>query len=212
MLFLVWCMLALPSDAQAVHGHAHNDYTHDRPLFSALEHGLSSIEIDVHAHDGRLVVSHGSMRLRRKPGIRDLYLRPVDSLIEAGSDLLPGHLVLMIDLKSPTSEALPLLLHAIRPLHDHLSFAIDGDVHHRDLSILVSGHGFSADDIDLEDTVRIFLDGRPTGSCAQRGLPAELIPRISARYGDLFAWNGRGEMPETDRAALDRLQIGRAHV
>ena len=176
MLFFVGCMLTLVSDAQAVRGHAHNDYTHDRPLFSALESGLSSIEIDVHAHDGRLVVSHGAMRLRRKPGIAPLYLDPVDSLIADGSNLLPDHLVLMIDLKSPTSEALPLLLHAIRPLHDHLSVVVDDSVHRGDLSILVSGHGFSAADIDLEDTVRIFLDGRPTGSCDQRGLPAVLIP------------------------------------
>lgn len=46
--------------------HAHNDYEHERPLFDALSHGFTSVEVDVHLVDGKLYVSHNHPLKKKK--------------------------------------------------------------------------------------------------------------------------------------------------
>ena len=53
---------AAAQPAPLEHAHAHNDYQHARPLFSALERGFRSVEADVHLVDGQLLVGHLVMK------------------------------------------------------------------------------------------------------------------------------------------------------
>lgn len=42
---------------------AHNDYARERPLYDALEHGFTAIEVDVFLEEGQLLVGHGTRDL-----------------------------------------------------------------------------------------------------------------------------------------------------
>jgi len=75
---------SLPAQTQPtplVHGHAHNDYQHTRPLFDALDCGFCSVEADVHLVDSQLLVAHD--RFLCKPGstLQALYLEPLRELV-----------------------------------------------------------------------------------------------------------------------------------
>ena len=85
---------------QGTRPHAHNDYEHRRPLLDAVAAGFRSVEADVHLRDGRLLVGHNTVN-RRSPLLKNLYLRPLDSLMNSGSPCnLKPPFFLMIDLKT----------------------------------------------------------------------------------------------------------------
>ncbi|MFN5648136.1 MAG: hypothetical protein ACK458_11515, partial [Sphingobacteriales bacterium] len=43
--------------------HAHNDYQHQQPFDGAYQAGFSSIEVDVHLRNGKLLVGHDAKDL-----------------------------------------------------------------------------------------------------------------------------------------------------
>ena len=72
-------ILSLSAIAQPIaHGHAHNDYLHEKPLFDALINGFTSIEVDIFLYKKQLVVSHTAKQLDTKKTLEELYLRPID--------------------------------------------------------------------------------------------------------------------------------------
>ncbi|KAL7580392.1 hypothetical protein ACA910_004417 [Epithemia clementina (nom. ined.)] len=58
-------------------GHSHNDYYQQRPLWSALQHGLTSIEVDVFLKHNQLWVAHTVFELDPHQRMDNLYLKPL---------------------------------------------------------------------------------------------------------------------------------------
>lgn len=108
--------LGLP-DPPAAQGwlHGHNDYQKHPPLFRALNWSIPSVEADLYLHKGRLVVSHLSLFLHRKPTFEALYLKPLALLFAAdqSSHYLPW-LRLMIDIKSEPQATVDSLRSLLR--------------------------------------------------------------------------------------------------
>lgn len=51
-----------------LHAHAHNDYLNRHPLTDALDHGVNSVEADVHLNDcGDLTVAHDPLQAKHDP-------------------------------------------------------------------------------------------------------------------------------------------------
>ncbi|GAA6008858.1 hypothetical protein JCM11491_003809 [Sporobolomyces phaffii] len=64
--------------------HSHNDYWRDTPVYTALSHGVLSIEADVwlNPKDGVLYVSHNVASLSRARTFRKLYLDQLTDVLE----------------------------------------------------------------------------------------------------------------------------------
>ncbi len=63
----LFCLLSFALQAQSTlsKAHAHNDYEHERPFFEAFQLGFGSIEADVYAVNGQLLVGHERNQLFR---------------------------------------------------------------------------------------------------------------------------------------------------
>lgn len=99
--------------ARAVRLHGHNDYLKSRPLQTALELGLGSVEADVFLADGELRVGHERWQLRAGRTLARLYLEPLAAFARAHggrvhSDGAP--FVLLVDIKADAAAVWPVLL------------------------------------------------------------------------------------------------------
>ncbi|GAA1267597.1 phosphatidylinositol-specific phospholipase C/glycerophosphodiester phosphodiesterase family protein [Arthrobacter pascens] len=191
--------------------HAHNDYEHDRPLLDALEHGFTSVEADVWLVDGELRVAHDLLDTRAGVTLESLYLDPLDELVrQQGHSVYPGwdgSLQLLIDIKSE-GEATYAAIEKELAEHPRLMtrFA-NGKVTEGPVTAVISGNRPLATMQAAEKRFG-FYDGRSADLAS--GATAGLMPLVSDNWTKLFAWQGVGPMPETERAKL-RAYVETAH-
>lgn len=96
--------------------HAHNDYEHERPFYEAFSLGFGSIEVDVYAVNGQLLVAHDVKDLKASRTFQNLYLDPLVRVLESGKK---GNFhQLLIDSKTSADSTMPLLLKAMEPYQD----------------------------------------------------------------------------------------------
>jgi hypothetical protein len=97
--------------------HSHNDYWRQRPLFSALGTGCTSVEADVWLVSDELLVGHSETELTEDRRLRSMYITPLVEILERiNMPMGPGRssslkgvfhqdpaqtLVLLIDFKTP---------------------------------------------------------------------------------------------------------------
>src|SRR3954468_10320493 len=92
-----------PPVAPLENAHAHNDYTHTRPLFDALDQGFCSVEADIFLVDGKLLVAHTLQATKPERTLQALYLDPLRERIKKnGGRVYPNgpQFTLLIDLKT----------------------------------------------------------------------------------------------------------------
>lgn len=180
--------------------HAHNDYEHAQPLWTALQNGFISVEADVHLQDGELLVSHGQPR-KNALTLQQLYLTPLDSLLTINSGAIykgyEGTFYLMIDCKTkalPTYQAIKqILLH-----YENLSCSAS----QCPVKIFISGNRAIRTMIS-EGYSGIALDGRPDD--LGKGISTELMPVISDHFAKWSAWKGESEPGAVDLARVQAL-------
>lgn len=63
--------------------HAHNDYEHAKPFFEAYKLGYGSIEADVYAINGELLVSHNLADVKADRTLQTLYIDPIVAVLKA---------------------------------------------------------------------------------------------------------------------------------
>jgi hypothetical protein len=202
-----WLLVAFPaigfSQALRVHSsaHAHNDYEHVHPLFDALRNGFISVEADVWIPDLR-VSHHRPGRMAKT--LEDLYLRPLDSLINFKGAVYVGYggpFYLMIDCKT---AALPTY-RAIRTVVAKYP-ALICTKEKCPVKIFLSGNRAVAEMVK-EGYAGIAFDGRPED--LGKGYSVELMPVISDNYTNWSDWNGKsgplGQRLERVRQLADRV-------
>ncbi len=168
--------------------HAHNDYNKINPLWGALKYGFTSIEVDVFAHKGELRVAHVGVLLSIRKTLETLYLKPLSKLLESRNwvyENYPEPLILMIDFKTNLHETLPLLLEIIKPYRHLLTYYHAGKVYKKPLQLLISGSGFSYEQVKDLDSIFVFLDGS-VNHC-ESDFPDALVPRGSAKFSSHFS-------------------------
>jgi hypothetical protein len=182
--------------------HSHNDYVQRRPLDDALANGFRSVEADIWLDDGDLWVAHYPVAYVGT--LSKLYLEPLQKLVNRrGSvygDGVPEYL--WIDIKSHDPALRPLLraqlarypmLRGPRPM---VIAVLTGDEESKAAYMLEPGEPFASRDSNL------LHESDPPGDAAW--------PWYSLRWRDFFDWNGRGPMPEAERAQLHRM-VARIH-
>ena len=194
-----------------VKGHAHNDYEHQIPLFDALEHGFTSIEVDIHLVGSELAVAHNIDEVQPGRTLISLYLDPLRQRIaDSGGRVYPRgpQITLLIDVKTeaePTYLALSSILEEYQDI-----FTVFGPSGVSEGPILAIISGNRPRRLMKSESVRYAaFDGRmdDLGSAD----PASFIPLISDKWTDLFTWEGIGPMPERERKTLRDI-VERAHL
>ena len=174
------------SDIYPIACHSHNDYWRERPLFTALHYGCSSIEADVWLGDNdTLLVGHVPHALSLERTLAALYLEPlVQVLDEANPEaieidrykyhhLAKNHglngvfetdasqdLVFMIDFKSDGHELWPLIYDSLDILRrkNYLTHWNGTSVVRGPVTIVVSGNAPFQNIVENEHYRDIFFD------------------------------------------------------
>lgn len=197
---------ALPAGAavrQLPNAHAHNDYEHPRPLFDALDRGFPSIEADIYAVDGRLLVGHEPWDLRRSRTLQSLYLDP---LRRNASTLATTPLNLVVDVKTAARSSWAALGPVLDSYADLLTTWTRRNgvwqVRPGPVSIVLTGNRPVTDLAALTRRC-VTIEGRAAD--ASSTYPAQFLSDISVEWTTTFRWRGVGAMSTADRTELTNL-------
>ena len=117
----------IPSNA-----HAHNDYLHPVPFYTAYNAGFGSIEVDIFPVNGILYVAHSKSEIQPQRTLKSLYLDPL--LNELAANNL-RRIKLLVDIKENYELSLDILLREAESLKQHLSTPEENKL----ITILISG-------------------------------------------------------------------------
>lgn len=196
-------------------GHAHNDYEKSWPaLTTALSKGFVSVEIDVFPYQDELKVAHIGFLLGTAPEIETLYFKPLEAWLMEHQRLFldsTQQLTFMIDIKQDartTYRLLRKLCNRYKHLITHY-YPQQDSVVYGVLNILLSGN--KPYEQVLNDSVRYMLIDGGLGEINDFIRTATIAPRVSARYGSLFTWKGKGKMSEKEQTRLQKI-VTTAHA
>lgn len=178
--------------------HAHNDYEHERPFYEAFSLGFGSIEVDVYAVNGQLLVAHDVKDLKASRTFQNLYLDPLVQVLSAGK--AGNYHQLLIDSKTSADSTMPLLLKAIEPYKDLLL--------KNNFRIVISGNRPAVSDY-VKFPNWITFDGR-----SNEEVPSFLASHVvleSEAFYKFGIWNGTTPMSPTLRAKL-KSYIDKVHA
>jgi alkaline phosphatase len=158
LLLCLNCAFGQEIKYTVANAHAHNDYNHPVPFYTAFNAGFGSIEADIFLRDGQLFVAHNRADIRDERTLAALYLEPLQK-----ENIRP--LLLLIDIKTaaePTLDALLKLLGQYKKLTGNplLKIVITGN--QPDVSKLTSYPSW------------LFFDGRP-----QQNYPPDALEKIA---------------------------------
>lgn len=115
LLILSYSFNILNSDENTINlsGHSHNDYYQERPLFSALENYMKSIEIDIFYDNETFFVAHSKDEIKQNNTIDNLYLNPLLEIINQNNGYIyPNQtsvFYIFIDIKENGKFVIPKL-------------------------------------------------------------------------------------------------------
>ena len=199
------CFLFSSLSLSQVHknAHAHNDYLKKPPLFAALKHGITSIEVDVFDVKGEVRIAHIPLFLKNKPLLKDQYLAPLAQRISQNGGTVfkndSTQLILMIELKRNHSDLLQLLKTELETYHELIDIPRGNNKRWGPIKILLTG-GVSTKLISSDELAIFTIDGGL--SSLNNKIDPNLVPRISMNYTSHFKWKGRGKMPEAEKKWL----------
>jgi alkaline phosphatase len=181
---IAFCLISLSALAQEnlKKAHSHNDYEHAKPFFEAYKLGFGSIEADVYAINGELLVSHNLADVKADRTLKSLYIDPIVAVLKAKKQ---GNFhQFLIDFKTNADSTLPLLIKFLTP-HKEL-FIKSG------LRIVISGNRPQIKDY-INFPTWITFDGR-SNEIYPAGLKNYVVLESESVY-KFGMWSGQSPMP-----------------
>jgi alkaline phosphatase len=119
-LFLFTCTItnAQPKAFSVANAHAHNDYLHPIPFYTAYNAGFGSIEVDIFPVNGILLVAHSKKEIMLQNTLKTLYLDPLLKELQANNF---HQLKLLVDIKENYKLSLDLLIKELNPFNQYLA-------------------------------------------------------------------------------------------
>ncbi len=194
-----------------IHAHAHNDYEHRRPLFDALSHGFCSVEADIYLVNGKLLVAHNRQDVKTERTLQALYLEPLRELAKKNHGKIYGaepRFFLLIDVKSDFATLYPVLRKVLEDYSDILTRFENGKARTNTATVVLTGN-YSMPTVAAETNRLAGVDGKLKDLPSIKRGDAALW--ISDSWKPTFHWNGKGKMPDDERAKL-RTVVERAHA
>jgi alkaline phosphatase len=162
--------------------HSHNDYKNNIPFYRAYEKGFGSIEADVFAVNGQLMVAHDKKEIDAKRSLKILYIDPLIEKLKLDGQ---RKLRLLIEIKEDHKAVLPLVIKELKPLEQYFSYP----GHPGRLSIVMTGAVPPADEMgNYPDWISFdvdHLDGFTPKQWQKVGL-------VSFPFSKYVEWNGKG--------------------
>lgn len=195
-LLIALVLSGLSSQSQ-VKIHSHNDYTHARPFYDAVENKAFSIEADVFVVGDSLIVAHSRKDIKAGNTLENLYLKPIAALSQTDQFY---SFQLMIDFKDSWESTYPILLKTLKPYQKYFAKG------KKKITIAISGN--RPPDSAYHHYKELSFDGLPGVIYSPRDL--RKVTMISVNFATYSKWKGVGEIPETDKAKL-KILIDNAH-
>ncbi|HEY0610790.1 MAG TPA: alkaline phosphatase, partial [Chitinophaga sp.] len=195
-------VLAQSGNYTTANAHAHNDYEHDIPFYTAYYHHFGSIEADVFARNGQLYVAHKAEEIDTARTLARLYLQPLREMIRKarGNAYTNGkQLQLLIDFKTDSLLTMQTLLQQLQQYPD-----ITGNTH---IQLVISGSQPVPAQWDSYPPYILF-DGK--SSLSYTAAQMERLPLFSYNLQDYARWNGKGSMVAAEKQRVQAL-IDDAH-
>lgn len=179
--------------------HSHNDYEQPIPFWQAYHQNFGSIEVDLHARNGILYVAHDTTDIDPTRTLDALYIQPIVQQVKIGKGrVYPKNsqtLQLLIDLKTPVNQTLPLLMQRLSAYPD--VFGLNGPVR-----VVISGNVPEPEQFkNYPDW--LFFDGRPEITYTTDQL--KRIGLISQSFLVYTRWNGKGLIVKSERQKISEV-------
>ena len=178
-IFLLLLSVSALAQSPLKKAHAHNDYEHERPFFEAFQLGFGSIEADVYAVNGELLVGHERSQLTLNRNLKDLYVDPIIRILKSNKE---GNFhQLLIDSKTSSDSTLPLVIALLKP-HAEI-------IQQKGFRIVISGNRPKPSQY-IESPAWITFDGR-----SDERFPTNKVVLESESMIKFGFWNGQGPIP-----------------
>lgn len=176
--------------------HAHNDYLHPIPFYTAWKAGFGSIEADVFPVNGILLVAHDKSAIQTQHTLENLYIGPLLKELKKNGNRKVN---LLIDIKENYKESLILLQKELEPLKKYLFTETNKD---EPLTILISGDRPPPSEYQIYPGYIFFDDDLRLFHTPQEWKRVGLVSLSFERYS---WWNGVDTIPEKDKNSLIRV-------
>lgn len=180
---------AVPSEAQEIKIHSHNDYLQQIPFWEAYANGSASIEADVILQGDTLFVAHERESIRKGHTLTSLYLEPI---LQA-KRLQLGNLhpfILLVDFKTEAYATINRLLKDLAPYQE-----LWEDRENPLVKIVISGNRPQKEDYH-QYPFPIYFDYQSIEDT--ENLPLEKIELFSLSFRNFTQWNGKGRLVDSD--------------
>lgn len=182
-----------PKNYTVANAHAHNDYEHPVPFYTAFNAGFGSIEADVFPVKGVLIVAHSKKGIEPERTLESLYIKPLLKELNKNGR---REVNLLIDIKENYKESLLLLIEELKPLRKYL---YSPENKNNPVKILISGerpppneYKNYPDYIYFDDDLRKFHNSEEW----------QRVGLVSLSFERYSRWNGEGVLPEKDKDTL----------
>lgn len=182
---------------------AHNDYSHKRPLYDALDNGFTHVEADIYLRNGRLLVAHILPMVESKGTLESLYLAPLKDCINGKNRMAlqpKSPITLMVDIKSNANKTYIVLEALLQKYRSIISGYENGTYVQRQINVVITGNK-PYKKLKDERNRLAFIDEDLTKTYHDT-LTNNLYQTASCKYSKMLGWNGKGEMPQAQRKKL----------
>jgi alkaline phosphatase len=176
--------------------HAHNDYIHKVPFYTAFDAGFGSIEADIYPVNGVLLVAHGKRDIKVENTLKSLYLDPILNKLAQDST---RHLKLLIDIKENYKLSLQLLLEELKPLNKYL-FSPENPVN--PITILISGERPPPSEYKNYPSYIFFDDDLRSPHSSEEW---KRVGQVSLSFERYSKWKGRDTISSNDKSILKKV-------
>lgn len=183
---------------------AHNDYSHKRPLYDALDNGYTNIEADIFLKDGNLVVAHINPFFKQHRTLEALYLKPLfDRISQNHGRIYSGYdhpMTLMIDIKTDAERTYVVLKTVLEKYRAILTHYENGKVYNKQITVVLSGNK-PYQSVMAENHRLVFID-QDLRTANRDTVNTGIFAMASCKYSRLLHWDGNGIFPTAERNLL----------
>lgn len=200
-ILFIFCCFSLNAQTTytTLNAHSHNDYEQKNPFFEAYNAHFGSIEADVWAVKGELLVAHTKDQLTAERSLDALYIQPIVSKYKQNSGKAwgdhEGSFQLLIDLKTNYQATLPLLVSLLQKYPE----VFDPKLNPNAVKMVITGE--TPPPAEFANYPKfIFFDGK-----LYQKYTAPQRERIAMYSDDLHrytAWKGVAPIPKKDLKKL----------
>lgn len=197
LLFFIPSLFAQSVHYTTANAHAHNDYEHDIPFYTAYYKHFGSIEADVFARNGQLYVAHTEKTIDSARTLSRLYLQPLREMIRqcnGNAFANGGPLQLLIDFKTDSLLTMRTLIQQLQQYPD-----ITGNPH---VQLVISGSQPVPAQWDNYPPYILF-DGKK--SLTYTNAQLQRLPLFSYNFQEYTKWNGKGVLVAAEKQRMQSL-------